>query len=243
MKIALLGYGKMGQEIHKLAEKRGHEIVLIIDNDEDWQDKGALLKEAEVAIEFTTPDSAVDNIMRCFENEIPVIIGTTGWIEDIDHIRKTCIDKNKSLFFSPNFSIGVNLFFDLNRYLASLMAKWDNYEISIEETHHIHKLDAPSGTAIVLANDIICNIERKEKWVKELQENPDEVGIKSYRSEDVPGTHKVRYESEMDDIVITHTAKTRRGFALGAILAAEFIKGKKGFFEMKDLLNFQKSTA
>ena len=242
MKIALLGYGKMGQEIHKLAEKRGHEILLIIDNDEDWQERGSLLKEAEVAIEFTTPDSAVDNIMRCFENEIPVVVGTTGWIEDIDHIRKTCIDENKSLFFSPNFSIGVNLFFDLNRYLASLMAKWDNYEISIEETHHIHKLDAPSGTAIVLANDIIRKIERKEKWVKELQENPDEVGIKSYRSEDVPGTHKVRYESEMDAIVITHTAKTRRGFALGAIMAGEFIKGKKGFFEMKDLLNFQKST-
>ncbi len=242
MKIALLGYGKMGQEIHKLAEKRGHEIILIIDNDEDWQERGSLLKEAEVAIEFTTPDSAVDNIMRCFENEIPVVVGTTGWIEDIDHIRKTCIDENKSLFFSPNFSIGVNLFFDLNRYLASLMAKWDNYEISIEETHHIHKLDAPSGTAIVLANDIIRKIERKEKWVKELQENPDEVGIKSYRSEDVPGTHKVRYESEMDAIVITHTAKTRRGFALGAIMAGEFIKGKKGFFEMKDLLNFQKST-
>jgi 4-hydroxy-tetrahydrodipicolinate reductase len=242
MKIALLGYGKMGQEIHKLAEKRGHEIILIIDNDEEWQEKGPLLREAEVAIEFTTPDSAVDNIMHCFENDIPVIVGTTGWIEDIDTIRKTCTDENKSLFFSPNFSIGVNLFFDLNRYLSSLMAKWDNYEISIEETHHIHKLDAPSGTAIVLANDIIRNIERKEKWVKELQENPDEVGIKSYRSEDVPGTHIVRYESEMDAIVITHTAKTRRGFALGALLAAEWIKGKKGFFEMKDLLNSQKSN-
>ena len=242
MKIALLGYGKMGQEIHKLAEKRGHEIVLIIDNDEDWQEKGSLLKEADVAIEFTTPDSAVENIMHCFENDIPVIVGTTGWIEDIDNIRKTCINENKSILFSPNFSIGVNLFFDLNRFLASLMAKWDNYEISIEETHHIHKLDAPSGTAIVLANDIIRNIERKERWVKELQENPEEVGIKSYRSEDVPGTHIVRYESDMDAIIITHTAKTRRGFALGALLAAEWIKEKKGFFEMKDLLNTQKNT-
>ena len=243
MKIALLGYGKMGQEIHKLAEKRGHEIVLIIDNDDEWQEKGPLLKEAEVALEFTTPDSAVDNIMHCFKADIPVIVGTTGWIEDIDNIRRKCMDENKSLFISPNFSIGVNLFFDLNRYLSSLMAKWDNYEISIEETHHVHKLDAPSGTAIVLANDIIRNIERKEKWVKELQENPDEVGIKSYRSEDVPGTHTVRYESEMDAIVITHTAKNRKGLALGALLAAEWIKGKKGVFEMKDLLNSQKSTS
>ncbi|MCX6284565.1 MAG: 4-hydroxy-tetrahydrodipicolinate reductase [Bacteroidetes bacterium] len=242
MKIALLGYGKMGQEIHKLAEKRGHEIVLIIDNDEEWQDKGAQLKEADVAIEFTTPESAVDNILHCFDADIPVVVGTTGWIEDIESIRKTAVEQNKGLFFSPNFSIGVNLFFDLNRYLASLMAKWENYEISIEETHHIHKLDAPSGTAIVLANDIIRYNERKEKWVKELQENPDEVGIKSYRSEDVPGTHIIRYESEMDAIVITHTAKSRKGFALGALLAAEWIKGKHGFFEMRDLLNSQKST-
>lgn len=241
MKIALLGYGKMGQEIHKLAEKRGHEIVLVTNNDEDWQEKAILLKGADVAIEFTTPDSAVDNIMHCFENDVPVVVGTTGWIEDIERIRKTCLETNKSLFFSPNFSIGVNLFFELNRYLASLMAKWDNYEISIEETHHVHKLDAPSGTAIVLANDIIRHIERKEKWVKELPENPEEVGIKSYRSEDVPGTHIVRYESEMDSIVITHSAKTRKGFALGAILAAEWIKGKKGFYEMKDLLNSQKN--
>ncbi len=242
MKIALLGYGRMGQEIHKLAEKRGHEIVLIIDNDEEWQEKAPSLKEADVAIEFTTPESAVDNIMHCFEADIPVVVGTTGWIEDIESIRKTSIEQNKGLFFSPNFSIGVNLFFDLNKYLASLMSKWENYEISIEETHHIHKLDAPSGTAIVLANDIIRYNERKEKWVKELQENPDEVGIKSYRSEDVPGTHIIRYESEMDAIVITHTAKNRKGFALGALLAAEWIKGKRGFFEMRDLLNSQKST-
>ncbi|MEI6887794.1 MAG: 4-hydroxy-tetrahydrodipicolinate reductase [Bacteroidales bacterium] len=237
MKIALLGYGKMGQEIHKLAEKRGHEIVLVIDGDEAWLDKGHLLAEAEVAIEFSTPETAVENIMHCFDAGIPVVVGTTGWIEDIEKIRQTCISTNKCLFFSPNFSIGVNLFFELNRFLASLMAPWGNYEISIEETHHVHKLDSPSGTAIVLANDIIRYNERKEKWVKELQENPDEVGIKSYRSEDIPGTHIIRYESEMDAIVITHTAKNRKGFALGALLAAEWLKGKQGFFEMKDLLN------
>ena len=241
MKIALLGYGKMGQEIHKLAEKRGHEIVLVIDNDDDWEGKVDSLKQADVAIEFTTPDSAVDNIMHCFEQGVPVVVGTTGWIEDIEKIRNTCIEQGKTMFFSPNFSIGVNLFFDLNRYLASLMSKWENYEISIEETHHIHKLDAQSGTAIVLANDIIRNNENKEKWVKELQENPDEVGIKSFRMEDVPGTHTVRYESEMDSIQITHTAKTRRGFALGAVMAAEWLQGKKGFFEMKDLLNSEKN--
>lgn len=241
MKIALIGYGKMGQEIHRIAEKRGHEIVLVIDNDDEWQEKGAQLKEADVAVEFTTPDSAVDNIMHCFDAEVPVVVGTTGWIEDIEKIRRTCLEQGKSMFFSPNFSIGVNLFFELNRYLASLMSKWENYEISIEETHHIHKLDAPSGTAIVLANDIIRNNEKKEKWVKESGEHPDEVGIKSFRSEDVPGTHIVRYESEMDAILITHTAKTRKGFALGAILAAEWIAGKKGFFEMKDLLNSEKN--
>lgn len=241
MKIALIGYGKMGQEIHRIAEKRGHEIVLVIDNDDEWQEKGAQLMEADVAVEFTTPDSAVDNIMHCFDAEVPVVVGTTGWIEDIEKIRRTCLEQGKSMFFSPNFSIGVNLFFELNRYLASLMSKWENYEISIEETHHIHKLDAPSGTAIVLANDIIRNNEKKEKWVKESGEHPDEVGIKSFRSEDVPGTHIVRYESEMDAILITHTAKTRKGFALGAILAAEWIAGKKGFFEMKDLLNSEKN--
>jgi 4-hydroxy-tetrahydrodipicolinate reductase len=243
MKLALLGYGKMGQEIHKVADKRGHEIVLIIDNDEEWIEKGSLLKEADAAIEFTTPDSAVENINHCFEAGVPVVVGTTGWIEDIENIRRKCLEDGKSMFFSPNFSIGVNLFFELNRYLAVIMAKWENYEISIEETHHIHKLDAPSGTAIVLANDIIRNIERKEKWVKELQENPDEVGIKSYRSADVPGTHKVRYESDMDDIEIIHMAKTRKGFALGAVMAAEFVRGKTGFFEMKDLLNTQKNQA
>jgi len=231
----------MGQEIHKLAEKRGHEVVVVIDSDEEWHDKGVLLRDAEVAIEFSTPETAVENIIHCFDADIPVVAGTTGWIEDIESIRKTCNDRNKSLFFSPNYSIGVNLFFELNRFLASLMASWGNYEISIEETHHIHKLDSPSGTAIVLANDIIRYNERKEKWVKELQENPDEVGIKSYRSEDVPGTHIVKYESDMDSIVITHHAKTRRSFALGALYAAEFIWGKRGYFEMKDLLNYQQN--
>jgi 4-hydroxy-tetrahydrodipicolinate reductase len=236
MKIALLGYGKMGEEIHRLAMKRGHEIVAIYNNLEDWEGDAARLPEAEMAFEFSTPDSVVENVYHCFDHNIPVIVGTTGWLDELEEIARQCRERNQALLFSPNFSIGVNLFFEINRNLARLMSQWEEYEISIEETHHIHKLDSPSGTAIVLANDIIRNSERKEKWVKELTENPEELGIKSFRTENVTGTHVVRYESEMDTIEIIHNAKSRRGFALGAILCAEWLLGKKGFFEMKDFL-------
>ncbi len=239
MKIALLGYGKMGQEIEKLAVKKGHSIVLKLDSLEDWENEGARIAEADVAIDFSTPVSIIENIYHCFDANVPIVVGTTGWLDDLDKVRQDCHERNQSLFFSPNYSIGVNLFFDLNRYLAQLMAKWEDYTISIEETHHIHKQDAPSGTAIVLANDIIRHSERKEKWVKEAVENPEELGIKSYRTDNVPGTHVVRYESEEDCIEIIHTAKNRRGFALGAIMAAEWIDGKKGFFDMKNLLESQ----
>jgi 4-hydroxy-tetrahydrodipicolinate reductase len=236
MKIALLGYGKMGEEIHRLAMKRGHEIVAIYNNLEDWEGDAARLPEAEMAFEFSTPDSVVENVYHCFDHNIPVIVGTTGWLDELEEIARQCRERNQALLFSPNFSIGVNLFFEINRNLARLMSQWEEYEISIEETHHIHKLDSPSGTAIVLANDIIRDSERKEKWVKELTENPEELGIKSFRTENVTGTHVVRYESEMDTIEIIHNAKSRRGFALGAILCAEWLLGKKGFFEMKDFL-------
>jgi 4-hydroxy-tetrahydrodipicolinate reductase len=236
MKIALLGYGKMGQEIERLAEKRGHEIVVIIDSIEDWEKNGNRLKEAEVAIEFSMPQHVVDNIFHCFDSIVPVVVGTTGWHDHLEMIKKACIEQSQSLFFASNYSIGVNLFFELNRYLARIMSKYQEYEISIEETHHIHKQDAPSGTAITIANDIIKNIGRKEKWVREVPDNPDELGITSFRTENVPGTHVVKYESEIDSIQIIHTAKNRRGFAMGAIFAAEFLAGKKGFFEMKDLL-------
>ena len=239
MKIALLGYGKMGQEIEKLAVKRGHEIVLILDSLEDWESDEKELSGADVAIDFSSPVSIVENIYHCFDANIPMVIGTTGWLDDLEKVQQDCFNRNQSLFFAPNFSIGVNLFFDLNRYLASLMSKWEDYAVSIEETHHIHKQDAPSGTAIVLANDIIRHTERKEKWVKETVENPEELGIKSYRTDNVPGTHIVRYESEEDCIEIIHTAKSRRGFAMGAIMAAEWIIGKKGFFDMKNLLEAQ----
>lgn len=242
MKIALLGYGKMGKEIENLAEKRQHEIIMIIDSLQDWETKGHGLNEADIAIEFSTPDSVMDNIHHCFDAGVPVVVGTTGWHEELEVIKEACKETNQTLLYSPNFSIGVNLFFELNRYFAKLMAKWEEYGISIEETHHIHKLDAPSGTAIMLANDIIRIIKRKEKWVRESSEHPKELGIKSFRTENVPGTHVVKYESENDSIEIIHTAKNRRGFALGALMVAEWIKGKKGFFEMKDFLCSQNLT-
>lgn len=229
----------MGQEIEKLAVKRGHVIVLVIDNLEDWEDHGHLLAGADVAIDFSSPVGILENIYHCFDANIPVVVGTTGWLDDLEKVHRDCISRDQSLFFAPNFSIGVNLFFDLNRYMAGLMSKWEDYAISIEETHHIHKQDAPSGTAIMLANDIIRYSERKEKWVKETVESPEELGIKSIRAENVTGTHIVRYESEEDCIEIIHTAKNRRGFAMGAILAAEWIIGKKGFFDMKNLLDAQ----
>jgi 4-hydroxy-tetrahydrodipicolinate reductase len=242
MKIALLGYGKMGQEIERLALKKNHEIPLAIDSQEDWQKVGSQLRETDVAIDFSIPDTAVENIYRCFDAGIPVVSGTTGWLDRLEEIKKACTQRDQSLFFAPNFSIGVNLFFDLNRYFAGVMSKWEGYEISIEETHHLHKLDTPSGTAIMLANDIIGNTGRLEKWVKESPVTPYELGIKSVRTENVPGTHVVRYESEVDSIDIIHTAKNRRGFAMGALMAAEWLVGKKGYFEMKDLLSSQKLT-
>jgi 4-hydroxy-tetrahydrodipicolinate reductase len=239
MKIALLGYGKMGQEIEKLALKRGHEIVAIFDSLEDWENDGDMLADVDVAIDFSTPVSIVENIYHCFDANVPMVIGTTGWLDDLEKVQQDCIKRDQCLFFAPNFSVGVNLFFSLNRFLASLMSKWGEYAVSIEETHHIHKQDAPSGTAIILANDIIRNTERKEKWVNETVENPEELGIKSYRTDNVPGTHIVRYESEEDCIEIIHTAKNRRGFAMGALMAAEWVIGKKGFFDMKNLLESQ----
>ena len=242
MKIALLGYGKMGQEIERLAVKRNHEIVLIIDSLEDWQNEGIRLVEADVAIEFSTPQFVIENIHHCFDANVPVVVGTTGWNDHLEEIRRICSSRQQGLFYATNFSIGVNLFFNLNRHLARLMSKYHEYEISIEETHHIHKQDAPSGTAITLANDIIKNIGRKEKWVKEISEKSGELGIKSFRTENVPGTHIVKYESDIDSIQIIHTAKNRIGFALGAILAAEFLKDKKGYHEMKDLLSSQNLT-
>lgn len=240
MKIALLGYGKMGQEIERIATKRDHEIVVIIDNLDDWEELGEKLSEVDVAIDFSTPSSAVENIYHCFDAGVPIVIGTTGWLDDFDQVKKDCLERNQCMFYAPNFSIGVNLFFRLNRDLAGIMAEWPDYEISIEETHHIHKQDAPSGTAIALANDIITSSERKDRWVRDQVEAPQELGIKSYRTENVPGTHVVKYESDEDIIEIRHTAKSRKGFAMGAMLAAEWVAGKKGFFDIRNILEPQK---
>jgi len=234
LNIALIGYGKMGKELEKLAKERGHQVVLIIDAPDDWTD--ADLSLADVALEFTTPETAVRNILRCFENGLPVVSGTTGWLDQYESVKQQGIDLDQSLFFASNFSISVNIFFIINRILAKLMNNQPDYTVDIEEIHHTTKLDSPSGTAIVLANDIVQNMEHLDAWSKQ-KSSGNELEIRSVREENVPGTHIVTYESSFDQIQIHHTAKTRKGFALGAILAAEWLHGRKGMFEMKDLLN------
>jgi 4-hydroxy-tetrahydrodipicolinate reductase len=236
MKIALLGYGKMGKEIEKIALERGHEIVVTIDVDNQDECTVDNLKKADVAIDFSTPVSAFANISICFDAKIPVICGTTGWLDKIDQIWEMCKQKNQTFFYASNFSLGVNIFFALNRYLSGLMNNFPDYDIEMEEIHHIHKLDAPSGTAITLANDIISGLERKEKW--ELNKASDNKALKiiAVRENEVPGTHIINWNSSVDRIQITHEAKNRKGLALGAILAAEFVKDKKGIYSMEDMI-------
>lgn len=236
MKIALLGYGKMGKEIERIALERNHEIVLKIDSPDDWEKYLFDYPKVDVAIEFSTPETVLDNIVKSFSANIPIVVGTTGWNNELDTIIKLCKEKDQTIFYSSNFSIGVNIFFEINKKLAKLMNKHPEYEVFIEEVHHTQKLDAPSGTAITLANDIIKNLHRKEKWNNEMTEDDQAIGIKSVRENNIPGTHIITYESNIDSIEIKHSAKSRRGFAFGAVLAAEFIYGKKGVFEMKDIL-------
>jgi 4-hydroxy-tetrahydrodipicolinate reductase len=236
MKIALLGYGKMGKEIENLALSRHHEIVLKIDAFNLNELTPENLSRADVAIDFSTPDSAYENIMKCFEAGVPVVCGTTGWLSRFDEVKNKCEELNQTFFYASNFSLGMNLFFALNKYLARLMNPMDDYEISIKEIHHVHKLDAPSGTAITLANDLIANVDRKEKWELNSAGDPTSVKITAVREGEVPGTHIVTYDSDVDTIEITHLAKSRRGLALGAILAGEFINGKKGVFSMQDMM-------
>jgi len=240
MNIALLGYGKMGKEIEKIALERNHNIVLKIDENNLNEHTKENLSKADVAIEFSTPDSVIENIYRCFDAEIPVVIGTTGWYKNLEEIKSVCKNKNQAMLFASNFSVGVNLFFELNKQLSKLMNSYSNYEITMEEIHHIHKKDAPSGTAITLANDIVQNIERKNNWVNNPSEDTKDLVIKSVREDSVPGTHSIKYSSVVDDIEIKHTAHNRTGFALGAVLAAEFIKDKKGIFGMNDVLKIEK---
>ena len=233
MKIALLGYGKMGQTIERIALERGHEIVLKKDEFNTYEG----LSNADVAIDFSIPAVAVENISNCFYANVPVISGTTGWLEHYDAMVALCKDKNGAFISSSNFSLGVNLFFELNEYLAKMMSKFGSYSVEMEEIHHTQKLDAPSGTAISLAKGIIENSDYSSWTLEKAKEN--QIQIEAVRTENVPGTHTVTYKSVVDTIEIKHTAHNRDGFALGAVIAAEWIVGKHGIFTMKDVLNIQ----
>ncbi len=236
MNIALIGYGKMGKAIEEIALQRGHCMVLTIDVNTLDNFTKENLQQADVAIEFTGPHSAVSNLTRCLEAGIPVICGSTGWLQQWDEIKKLCTDKNGSLLYASNFSVGVNLFFELNKHLARLMNSHQEYEVSIEEIHHTEKKDAPSGTAITLAEHVLENNQHKKNWVNHPGNTAEELSIISKRIDPAPGTHIIKYSSAVDDIEITHTAHTRKGFAIGAVLAAEFIQNKKGIFTMKEVL-------
>lgn len=236
MKIALLGYGKMGHEIQETANEHGHSIGVIIDNENDWIEKAAQLKECDVAIEFSMPSKVIENIRRCFESQVPVVVGTTGWYDQMQYLTELCNSSNGTLFYATNFSIGVNIFFAINQRLASLLEAYPTYLPALVEIHHTQKLDAPSGTAITLANDIIANNSRFKSFTK-TDSSPGEIPVNSIREGTVTGTHTVSWSSEIDIITITHEAKNRRGFALGALMAASWIQGRKGVFTMKNMLN------
>lgn len=236
MKLAIIGYGKMGKEIEALAQERGYEIVVTIDKDGFTHEAKRLLKMADVAVEFSTPATAVDNFLNCFDLGVPVVSGTTGWLDQFEKVRKICLDKESGFFYASNFSLGVNLFFELNKKLAHLFSAYPEYQVRMEEIHHTQKKDAPSGTAITLAEDIISENKNKTKWVCNAPANNHEIPIIARRIDNVTGTHTISYESPVDCIEISHQAKNRKGFVMGALLAAEFMKGKKGIFGMKDLL-------
>lgn len=236
MNIVLIGYGKMGKAIEAIAIERGHTIVSIITSKTNEKEYASMLQKADVAIEFTNPESAIKNILQCFSACIPVVCGSTGWLQDWEKVKEACRKENGSLLYASNFSIGVNIFFELNKKLASLMALQKTYDVSIAEVHHTQKKDAPSGTAISLAEQIIEEIPRKTKWIKENSNDSSDLIIHSQRIDPAPGTHYVKYTSHIDDIEIIHTAHNRKGFALGAVLAAEFLQNKKGIYSMQDVL-------
>jgi 4-hydroxy-tetrahydrodipicolinate reductase len=236
MKIALIGYGKMGKAIEKIAISKGHEIILKIDisNRDDFNREN--VSKADVAIEFTGPHSAFENVIKCLEFGIPVVCGSTGWLDRWNEAKKQCEDKNGTLVYASNYSIGVNLFFELNIYLAKLMSNHQEYDVMLEEIHHTQKKDAPSGTAITLAQQVLRYITSKKSWVNRPADNNQELSIISERVDPAPGTHKIKYQSSVDDIEIIHTAHNRDGFAGGAVLAAEFAIGRKGILSMKEVL-------
>ena len=237
MNIALIGYGKMGKEIEQIAVSRGHSVNLIIDKNNLADLNSKSLQSIDIAIEFTTPESAISNYKTCLENNTPIISGTTGWLDKFEEITEFCNNNNGTFFYASNFSLGVNIFFELNNHLSKIMNNYQNYNIDIEEIHHTQKLDKPSGTAISLADIIINNLDKKDSWSLN-KSSEKEIKIDALREENVPGTHKISYFSEIDKIELTHTAFNRKGFALGAVLAAEFAKNNKGMLSMKDLLKF-----
>ena len=231
MKIGLFGYGKMGKMIEQIAQDRGHSIVAKIDDPSQDVNYDSM----DVAIDFSTPEAAFDNITNCFKNNVPVISGTTGWLDRFEEAIKICDEHKSAFIYASNFSLGVNIFFELNKHLAKMMGELDQYKVSMEEIHHTQKLDAPSGTAITLAEDIIENTSYQD-W--KLDESGDKtISIKSVREGMVPGTHSIAYKSSVDTIEIKHEAHNREGFALGAVIASEWIQGKTGVFSMKDVLN------
>lgn len=234
MKIALIGYGKMGRAIDAIATAKGHEIVIRANS------KHLLTKEeleqADVAIEFTVPETAYHNILKCFEANVPVVCGTTGWLDKLPEINAICLEKKQAFLHATNFSVGVNIFFELNKKLAALMASQPQYNVWMEEIHHTHKKDAPSGTAITLAEQLLASVTRKKGWINEESNQPETLSIISKRIDPAPGTHTINYTSDIDDITITHTAHSREGFAAGAVVAAEWLKGKTGVFTMREVL-------
>ena len=248
MKIAILGYGKMGRIIEKIAQDRKHEIVLKIDIDNQHELTTENLQKADVAIEFSTPATVLEHIEACFKAKVPIIVGTTGWYGHLQRLKDECEQGGATMLYASNFSVGVNVFFHVNKVLARLMNNYPYYDVQVEEIHHVHKLDSPSGTAITIAEGIVEGLDRKNEWVNILTTEgneglddtvkADQLLIESLRIDSVPGTHTVVYDSEVDTIEFKHTAHNRNGFALGAVLAAEWVQGKKGFYSAKDMFNF-----
>lgn len=238
MKIALIGYGKMGREIETVARERNHTIAMVIDVNNQNDLRPENLRKTDVAIEFTTPASAPENLRRCFEAGVPVVCGTTGWMDAWNTVADACRRTDGGLFYASNYSLGVNILFYLNRQLARIMNRFSQYDVHIEEVHHTAKIDKPSGTAITLANDIIKEFAAKKRWELDGASTPESIMIRAVRKENVPGIHSITWDSENDILQLYHSAKSRRGFALGAVLAAEFMQGKKGIYGMNDLLQF-----
>ena len=243
MKTAIIGYGKMGREIEKILTARGHEVALIVDVDNAGDLNASKMAGIDVAIEFTTPGTALGNILKCLEIGVPVVCGTTAWTAHLPEVELLCRERGGAFFYASNYSIGVNVAFELNRRLAAMMNRFPEYDVTIEEVHHTQKKDAPSGTAVVMADDVVAALDRKQKWVGQTTVTPEELEVLSIRRSVSPGTHTVTYESPVDMITLTHDIKSRRGLALGAVMAAEYLisqvaAGNKGMFMMNDLLGF-----